>query len=326
MPIEKNLRDVPEERIGKASCRGSRHAENAEKEGRQGEETQEGKEEEEREVDPHPTIPIVRLCRAGFSRARQGEPGGVAAMMNRLATHRFLVPALMALAVFCVESAQGAAAFEGTLQVKRGGDGKVESAVLPAIAGKTSVDFHVVLDKSGLKMAEEAAGRAVKVKGSVSKKKKERWLTVKSFSLVLIGSAEVSRDDKRKMTSVVFTAEGWPSPFNVQIDSKAKLLAKGGGEKSFLVTGTLVELKEGEKVLKLETVFMLETLTGVVEVKETKKGKRRVPPWLWRMERARSTTSSFSTPRAPRSWRPSRTPPWRWWASPRAEGPREAFG
>ena len=180
----------------------------------------------------------------------------------------------MALAVFCVESAQGAAAFEGTLQVKRGGDGKVESAVLPAIAGKTSVDFHVVLDKSGLKMAEEAAGRAVKVKGSVSKKKKERWLTVKSFSLVLIGSAEVSRDDKRKMTSVVFTAEGWPSPFNVQIDSKAKLLAKGGGEKSFLVTGTLVELKEGEKVLKLETVFMLETLTGVVEVKETKKGKK----------------------------------------------------
>ncbi|MHC4598636.1 MAG: hypothetical protein ACYS47_06490 [Planctomycetota bacterium] len=195
-------------------------------------------------------------------------------MMLNQTTKRILVQGLGSILILVAGAAKGAATFEGTLDVKRDDSGKAESATLRTALGKLKVDLLIVLDKAGLKMAEEAAGRTIQVSGSISTKKKERWLKVKSFALVLTGTAEVTQDEKRKLKSIVFTAEGWPSPFNVLLDGKAKPLAKRAEDKTFLVIGTLVKEKEGTTVLKVQKVSEIEMVKGVVEVKEDRKGKK----------------------------------------------------
>ncbi|MHC5035719.1 MAG: hypothetical protein ACYTHM_00250 [Planctomycetota bacterium] len=164
---------------------------------------------------------------------------------------------------------------EGALTVTKGEGGKIESATFSTYGKDGAVQYSIALDSTGKRMAEEMDGRTIQVAGSVSQKKGEKILKVKSYCLFLVGSLEVTKDDKGKVKGVKVKPDGSGSPVDVILDGQGKALGAKPEEGKYLVTGILVALKEDAKALKIKTAEGLETVTGTVQVKEDRKGRRK---------------------------------------------------
>ncbi|MHC4598634.1 MAG: hypothetical protein ACYS47_06480 [Planctomycetota bacterium] len=159
---------------------------------------------------------------------------------------------------------------EGDLQVTKDGEGKIAAAKLVVCEGNHETTYTLRMDEKGEKIAAELSGENVALRGTLAEEEGVKWVSVREYYLVVVGTVDSEKNDDDEITGITFSIHSGET-YRITIDATARKLATDHPETAVQVAGEYA-LKDGEKWLTVKKFSPLKTFTGTLEVEEDDDG------------------------------------------------------